>query len=330
MLPEGDTDRIVRQTRLAEEYGFNAVLVINANEYMDPWIVATILAGQTERLRILVAQNTSYTLPTTMAKAQQTLNLLTGGRVDVNIVTGSSAIEMGKMAKTAEHSLRYRRTKEFLTLYSRLLQGITNFQGEFFEVQNADLHPKTDTRGSVFLAGSSLDAMEAAAAHADYYLVFGHEFETIRGQFTEFQGLVSSQRARPKCGIMIDVIARETSEAAWAAAHRYAEQTSPFQKRMNRLFRNNCDSVGMNRYHDYYKGIAQPESSTLWGGLSQLNTSNGMSIVGSYEEVRDTLLRYHELGTHYFILSGLAGPEEMKHIGEHVLPLVETDRAQVC
>ncbi|WP_301994354.1 hypothetical protein [Brevibacillus laterosporus] len=34
----------------------------------------------------------------------------------------------------------------------------------------------------------------------------------------------------------------------------------------------------------------------LWGGLSQINPSNSISIVGSYEEVVETLKKYHDAG----------------------------------
>jgi alkanesulfonate monooxygenase len=323
MLPEGNWAHIVQQTQLAEASGFQSVLLINANSYMDPWIVATVLIQETERMRILVAQNTSYCLPTTTAKAFNTLSLLSNGRVDLNIVTGSSQLELGRMTRAGDHASRYRRTKEFMDVFLRLLQGITHFQGEYFEVQNAELFPKYDgSKGRLFLAGSSQDAMDTAAAFADGYLVFGHELPIIEQHFANFRSLLPEHRPDKKCGIMIDIVARETTEEAWEAAHHFLDSASPFQKRMNRLFRNNSDSVGISKYQNYYTKSEGLPTSTLWAGLSQLNTSNGFSIVGSYEEVRQTLYRFQQLGTDYFILSGLISAQELERIGQHiVLPI---------
>lgn len=103
---------------------------------------------------------------------------------------------------------------------------------------------------------------------------------------------------------------------------------------MNRLFRNNSDSVGISKYHNYYSQSkhAQAEgspSSTLWPGLSQLNTSNGFSIVGSYEEVRHTISRFHTIGVNYFILSGLISTQELERISTHVVLPIQSKHLTV-
>ncbi|SFL80463.1 alkanesulfonate monooxygenase [Paenibacillus sp. 1_12] len=340
MLPEADLSLIIKQTQLAETGGFQSVLLINANSYMDPWIMATVLTQETDRIRILVAQNTSYCLPTTTAKAYSTLSLLSNGRIDLNIVSGSSQVELGRMTRAGDHVSRYKRTKEFIELFLRLQQGeIIHYHGDCFDVQNAELFPKLKApTGTIFMAGSSQDAMRIAAEFAGGYLVFGHELDVIKQHFASFRELLPELRTNlnpnPKCGIMIDIIARETTDEAWEAAHLFLEKASPFQKRMNRLFRNNSDSVGISKYHNYYKHIEYKQAegcpdSTLWAGLSQLNTSNGFSIVGSYEEVRQTLFRFHRLGVNYFILSGLISTQELERIGTQIVLPIQSNRIPV-
>ncbi|SFF39679.1 alkanesulfonate monooxygenase [Paenibacillus algorifonticola] len=324
MLPQGDLHRITEQTRAAEGYGFDSVLLINANDYMDPWIAASYLAERTEKLRFLIAQNTSYILPTAAAKALGTLNLLTGGRADINVVTGSSAIETGRMTKAASHEQRYERTKEFIELFHRLQEGETiHFRGSWFEVNQGELYPKPSSRGSVFISGSSPEAMQIAAAGGHHYLTYGHDYPVVSKRLETFRGYIpKASLHRPKCGIMIDIIARETTESAWAAAERFLGGTSAIEKRTNRLFRNNCDAAGIQSYKAHYADPMAKVSEHLWAGLVQLNTSNGFSIVGSYEEVRQSIQKFRQLGVDYFILSGLAGPDEQLRIGEYILPYV--------
>lgn len=236
MLPEGNLETILQQTQFAEAGGFQSVLLINANSYMDPWIMATVLTQETEQIRILVAQNTSYCLPTTTAKAFNTLSLISAGRIDLNVVTGSSQVELGKMTRAGDHASRYKRTKEFIDLYLRLQQGgITHYHGDCFDVQNAELFPKRDVpTGRLFMAGSSQEAMAIAAEFADGYLVFGHELNEIEQHFTSFREWLPELRTNlnpnPHCGIMIDIIARETTEEAWEAAYHFLESASPFEK----------------------------------------------------------------------------------------------------
>ncbi len=327
MLPQGDLQRITEQSRSAESYGFQSVLLINANEYLDPWIAAAYLAERTDRLRFLIAQNTSYILPTSAAKALSTLNLLTGGRADINVVTGSSAIEMGRMTKAASHEQRYERTREFVEIVERLQAGgAVSYAGSCFEVHQGELHPKPGSAsscGRIFISGSSPEAMRVAAAGGHHYLTYGHDYPVIGERLAAFrkQPRPSAER-RQMCGIMIDIIARETTEAAWTEAERFFNGTSAVAKRTNRLFRNNCDAAGIQSYKSHYADPMAPISEHLWAGLVQLNTSNGFSIVGSYEEVRQSIRRFRELGVDFFIVSGLAGSEEQKRIGEYVLPYV--------
>lgn len=326
MLPQGDLQRITEQTIAAETHGFDAVLLINANDYMDPWIVTAYLAQRTDKLRFLIAQNTSYILPTVAAKALNTLNLLIGGRADINVVTGSSAIEMGRMTKAASHEQRYLRTKEFMDIW-QLLQagGSVHYNGTCYEVHQGELYPQPEpgVRGSVFISGSSPQAMQIAAAGGYNYLTYGHDYSVVGGRVEAFrQYLPTATRQPPSCGMMIDIIARETAEGAWNAAERMLDGTSAVAKRTNRLFRNNCDAAGIGSYKAYYRDPMARISDHLWAGLVHLNTSNGFSIVGSYAEVRQSIRTFRQLGVDYFILSGLAGPDEQLRIGEYVLPYV--------
>lgn len=328
MLPQGDLQQIMEQTIAAEGYGFHSVLLINANDYMDPWLAASYLAERTEKLRFLIAQNTSYILPTAAAKALSTLNLLTGGRADINVVTGSSAIEMGRMTKAVGHEQRYERTKEFVELFHRLQEGgSVHFRGSWFEVNQGELYPNASSYGSVFISGSSPEAMQIAADGGHHYLTYGHDYPVVSQRLETFRGYIpKTSLDRAKCGIMIDIIARETTEAAWAAAERFLGEASALEKRTNRLFRNNCDAAGIQSYKAHYADPMAKVSEHLWAGLVQLNTSNGFSIVGSYEEVRQSIRKFQQLGVDYFILSGLAGPDEQLRIGEYILPYVRGNK----
>lgn len=63
-------------------------------------------------------------------------------------------------------------------------------------------------------------------------------------------------------------------------------------------------------------------SPNLWAGLGLLRPGAGTALVGSYEEVADRIVEYHELGIDEFILSGYPHLEEAYVVGEGVLPLL--------
>ncbi|TQK41810.1 alkanesulfonate monooxygenase [Brevibacillus sp. AG162] len=324
ILPQGDIDNIIHQARLAERYAFDSLLTISVNGYMDPWITATHVASKTDRIRLLVAQNTNYQLPMITAKAWNTLNLIAEGRIDINVVTGSSQIELGQITHVADHATRYRRTREFVELLNKIQQGPVTFLGEFFEASGAEVYPQPDPQspGSLFLAGSSEEAMDSAAAYADCYLIYAQEPGEVAEQFARFRERAKVYGRQPRCGLVIDVISRETSAEAWAAAEALESSFGLIDKRMARLYQNSSDSVGISRNRVLNKKENLRLQANLWAGLAQVSTAQSLSIVGSYVEVADTIRLYQSVGADCFLFSGSTGKEELQRLGERVLPLI--------
>lgn len=132
----------IEEAKLAERNGFDSILVSSTPNSFDPWILATYLAMKTERIKLIVAQNTSHVLPSSTLKALNTLNYITNNRIDINVVTGSSKEGILKDTKYLNHEIRYKRTYEFLELLQKLRKGICSHEGEFFQVNNATIYPK--------------------------------------------------------------------------------------------------------------------------------------------------------------------------------------------
>jgi alkanesulfonate monooxygenase len=322
MLPDLNIDRIVDQVYQAEEYGFDSVLVSSLSKCLDPWVTASKIAFLTQRIRILVAQNTNYLLPMVTAKALNTLNLFVGDRIDINIVSGTSKAELEKFTQSADHSTRYKRTKEYVDLFCRLQKGTTTYNGEFFEVVNTEVYPKSnpDRPSKLFLGGGSREAMEAAAEFADYYLVYGHEIIKIKEQFEVFRQIALEYDRQPKCGMLIDIITRKNSSDAWECAEQMYNKFNKLEKRMVRYYHNSSDSVAISKYADFHTDKNLNVGDNLWAGLSHINTSHGISIVGSHTEVIDTIGKFREIGMEYLLLTSLSDAGDLKNIGEYILP----------
>ena len=71
------------------------------------------------------------------------------------------------------------------------------------------------------------------------------------------------------------------------------------------------------------------EHPGLWAGPSLLRDGAGTAAVGSYREVAAIFEEYTKLGVSEFVLSGYPQAEEIRHVGEGVLPLLG-ERAQVA
>ncbi|TKI55088.1 LLM class flavin-dependent oxidoreductase [Brevibacillus antibioticus] len=322
VLPQGEFQRIQEDAIQAERYNFESILHISLQSYLDPWIVATKLSSITKRIRMLIAQNPQFVSPPVALKSLNTINLLTDGRADINIVSGSSIVELSQVGKFQDHTTRYRRTREFVEAFRELQAGPATYQGEFFEANNCTVIPKGHPTipSALFLSGSSDDAMLIAAQHADYYLVYADDLPSIQDQFARFKAHTRSFGREVSCGMVIDIIARKTSEEAWEAARCMLSSFAPLEKRLVRMYRNSADSVGISNQKKHYNYDQFVVDKNLWGGLCQISTAHTLSIVGSYEEVRDTMKRFHELGTEYFLLTGSVGDHEIERLGEYILP----------
>jgi FMN-dependent oxidoreductase (nitrilotriacetate monooxygenase family) len=93
-------------------------------EFRDPYLLARIdplsavlyLAGVTERIGLIATVNSTYADPYATARATASLDLLTGGRGGVNLVTGAeprAAANHGRAAH-ADTETRYDRAEEFV------------------------------------------------------------------------------------------------------------------------------------------------------------------------------------------------------------------------
>ncbi|PPB13016.1 LLM class flavin-dependent oxidoreductase [Brevibacillus laterosporus] len=321
------TDQALR----AEKNNFDGVLVSSTPTSVDPFIASTKIGLETTSIRILLAQNTNHCLPTYTAKALNTLNQMINHRADVNVITGSSSIALSREAHADPHTTRYQRTKEFMEIIQLLRKGTSSYKGEFFHISNCDIYPKenVEKRGRYFVAGSSEEAMKIAAHYGDAYILYACEFELINKHYNKVKQMALEKGRSISCGVLVDIIARQTSEEAWHAANELLENTSPITKRMTRAFLKTSDSVGLGRYKDLTAENNYMVGENLWGGLSQVNPSNSISIVGSYEEVIKTLKKYHDAGAEFFLLTSLLHDNEIERIGQNILPQLKKTRVSI-
>ena len=101
--PRGDAAVLRRAAEVAEaarlDYLFFGDWLATGHdlEFRDPYLVAridpisaiTYLAGVTERIGLIATANTSYSDPYTLARATASVDLLSGGRAGLNLVTGA-------------------------------------------------------------------------------------------------------------------------------------------------------------------------------------------------------------------------------------------------
>lgn len=100
-----------------------------ANPYLlariDPVSAVTYLAGITSRIGLIATVNTTYADPYTFARSTASADVLSHGRVGVNLVTGAEPRAAGNHGRDAhaDNESRYDRAEEFVIAVRRLWES---------------------------------------------------------------------------------------------------------------------------------------------------------------------------------------------------------------
>jgi probable F420-dependent oxidoreductase len=139
---------------------------------LDPMVALGFAAARTSRIRLGVAVvNLPFVSPVYLAKQATTVDVLSGGRLDLGLGIGWMPEEF--TAAGASTGRRGARTEEYLAVL-RTLWGdeVSSFQGEFYAIPAGRQDPKPVQRPGppVLLGGMSRPAMERAGRLADGWI----------------------------------------------------------------------------------------------------------------------------------------------------------------
>lgn len=307
----------------ADQHGFEAMLTPCGTGCEDAWIATASLVPLTRRIKFLVAFRPGLLSPTLAAQMASTYQRMSGGRMLVNIVTGAEPRELHRFGDYADKPTRYQRTGEFLSIMRRAWTGEpVDFSGDHYTVEAATTRAVPDPVPEIYFGGASDEAKDVAAAGADVYLVWGEPPASAEAQLRDVEARAAALGRTLRYGIRFHVIARPTSEEAWAAADALLAGISDEDIAVARADFETTMSEGQRRMAELHGSdagrlVVHPN---VWAGIGLVRGGAGTAIVGSYEEVADRLEEYHQHGFEEFILSGYPHLEEAHWVGEGVMP----------
>jgi alkanesulfonate monooxygenase len=303
-----DPDYLYRIVRTHEQSGFDRVLVTQTSSAPDGFIVADQLLNATRRIGVLLVHRPGFVAPTVAARMFATLDALHPGRVAVHVSTGGEDADQAMDGDFEPKAARYQRTGEFLDIV-RLAwrsQQPFDYSGEFYQVAGALSAIRPD-RGHlpIYFAGASSEAIRIGGRHADVYTFWGEPLDGIRELIGRVRaaGATAGQAIDRFCVSLRPIVA-DTEAAAWQRAGELLEvarahagtqgdrSVVPQAEGSLRLLRYAADSD----LHD----------KRLWTALSQATGAPGNStaLVGSYEQVAESLLDYVAAGASSLLIRG--------------------------
>ena len=329
-VPPG-MDLFMDVAQAAEDAGFEFALVPVEVGCWEAWIVCSMIAARTKRLRLLVAARPGYIVPTMMAKMVSTFDQLTGGRVYVNLIAGPGGAQQAMDGVTFEHDERYAVMDESAEIMKRVWtepEPVT-FHGAHFDVEEAVVLPRPfqQPHPPFYIGGESEAARDVGAKHADVYLFWGDTFERTAEKIQAIRARAAAHgRAdQLRFGMRLQVVVREHEDEAWAAADALiANATDRSRARREHMWEqseSNDRMLALTKVEDYR--IAPH----LWSGLSTVRPGAGVAVVGNPQQVAETLEQFIEIGCTEFCLSGSPHAQEATRFGELVLPYFASRRA---
>src|SRR5215217_4769713 len=108
--PPFDPAVLAHTARIHEEAGFDRVLIGYFTNAPDGFLVAAHVAASTERLGLLLAHRPGFVAPTLAARKLATLDVLSGGRLALHVISGGDDADQRKDGDWVGHDDRYRRT----------------------------------------------------------------------------------------------------------------------------------------------------------------------------------------------------------------------------
>ncbi len=289
----------------------------------ETWTTVTALAAVTSRIRFLIAVRPGFVSPGLFGQMAATLDQISGGRIDLNVVPGGIQGDFERFGETSEHAHRYERAEEFIAALRKLWERPepVDFDGDFVKFRGALASPGVFNGGPRFyLGGASERALALAGRESDVYLAWILPREQIASHIERADREFKKAGRPPSYGLRTHLVVRPTESAAWDAAEDLISQSDAVVRLQRQGAFAGTTMVGQraqSRVVDDHR-----LGRHLWNGISTVRVNCGTAIVGTPEQVASELTEYWRLGIDEFILSGFPHVEECDRIAETLLPVV--------
>lgn len=326
-----DVAHIERVAKDHESAGFDGVLVPFSATAPDNLLTVVPAAAATRKLRFLVSHRPGFVAPTVAARTLATLDQLIGGRLGVHLVAGSSDAEQHRDGDYLEHDQRFQRIEEYLTILQLIWSSDKpfDFNGQFYRFENAFSAVKpAQSHIPVSIGGASAPAVAAASRHADMFPIWAQDRDGVAALIGEARKYLAAGR-KLRFGLSLRIVLGSTEDEAWAKAREFAKAAEEVQ-----LWKNrgpvDADSVGFQRIRALTER-AEVVDERLYTGLARATSAPGsvMALVGTPEQVADSLLRYSELGITDFLFRGLDPQRDASLFGKELIPLLRNRGSEI-
>ncbi len=191
----------------------------------EAWTMMSFLAGATSRISVShMVLIPTFRGPALLAKMGATLDLFSGGRMDLTIGAGWYENEFHAYnfpwEKQPERLEREREAVQVIRSLWR--EEKTTFQGKYYQVTEAQVLPKPQQLPTppIWIAGDSRRSIQLAADLGDGLLVHGHQPHSIAKMHSTLSSMLGERKARFGFGMAAFVVLAADEDEATRKVER--------------------------------------------------------------------------------------------------------------
>jgi alkanesulfonate monooxygenase len=307
-----DPEYVGRVARTHEQSGFDRVLIAHSSSSPDGFVLADQVLSRTTRLAVLLAHRPGFLAPTLAARSYATLDAFHPGRIALHVITGGDDADQRRDGDFTDKVTRYARTDDFLTVVRKEWESSEPFdhEGEFYRVAQGWSSVRPERPIPVYFGGASEDAIRVGGKHADVYAFWGEPLAGIAERIAQVRAAAAPYGRSPRFSVSLRPIVADTEEAAWKRADEVLEQAqakagSPTVGNFRGL--DHSQQKGSQRLLEV-AAKGDVHDKRLWTAVAKVTgaAGNSTSLVGSYEQVADSLLDYVDLGVSTLLIRGFS------------------------
>ncbi|MFC1413965.1 LLM class flavin-dependent oxidoreductase [Streptacidiphilus sp. N1-12] len=291
-----------------EDSGFDRVLVAHSSASPDGFTVADQVLTHTKKLGVLLAHRPGFVSPTLAARKYATLDAFHPGRIALHVITGGDDADQARDGDLSDKPTRYRRTDEFLDVVRTTWTATEPFDydGEFYQVRGGKSALLPSRPIPVYFGGASDDAVRAGAKHADVYAFWGEPLAGIADRIKQVRAAAAPHGRNPNFSVSLRPIPAATEAEAWKRAEDILELTKERSGELRKAFNlDHSAQEGSKRLLDV-AAKGDVHDKRLWTAVAKVTgaAGNSTALVGSYEQVAESLLDYTALGVGTLLIRG--------------------------
>jgi len=326
-------DYVRRFAQAHEQAGFDRILVPQHSTGPDASQVIAHAAAATERVNFLLAHRPGFIGPAFAARQLATLENFIGGRLAVHVISGGSDEEQKRDGDFLDHDARYERTDEYLEVVRKTWTADTPFDhhGKLYRYERAfsEVKPLQKPHIPIYFGGASEAALRVAAKHADAYALWGESLDQVRELTRRVRSEAAKHGRAPRFSVSVRPILAPTEGQAWDRAERILAETRRLRSDAGWSRGGPQQSEGARRLLSAAER-GDVVDTRLWTAIARETggRSNSTALVGTPEQVAQSLLAYVELGVQTLLIRGFDPLEDTIAYGRELIPRVRALAAE--